>query len=45
LVEVAVSKNLFQKILALIDDLDRRPASAQAEKIDGKERARRGLHG
>lgn len=36
LAEVAVSKILFQKILALIDDLRRSPVPAQAEEIDGK---------
>jgi hypothetical protein len=35
LAEVAVPRNLFQKILALIDELRRRPVPAQAETIDG----------
>jgi hypothetical protein len=36
LAEVAVPKQLFQKILALIDDLRPRPIPAQAEEIDGE---------
>ena len=36
LAEVAVPRSLFQKILALIDDLRRRPVPAQAEEIDSK---------
>jgi len=36
LAEVAVSKSLFQKTLALIDDLRRSPVPAYAEEIDGK---------
>ena len=35
LAEVAVSRELFRKILILIDDLRRRPAPAQAGEIDG----------
>ena len=36
LAEVAVPRELFQKILALIDDLRPRPIPAQAEGIDGE---------
>ena len=39
LAEVAVPRDLFRKILSLIDDLRRRPAPAQAEGIDGEEKA------
>ena len=41
LAEVAVPRSLFQEILGLIDDLRRRPAPAQAEGIDGEEKATR----
>ena len=37
LAEVAVPRDLFRKILSLIDDLRRRPAPALAEGIDGEE--------
>ncbi len=36
LAEVAVSRDLFRKILILIDDLRPRPAPAKAEEIHGK---------
>ncbi len=36
LAEVAVPRELFRKILSLIDDLRRRPAPAWAGKIDGQ---------
>ena len=36
LAEVAVPRELFRKILSLIDDLRRRPVPAQAGKIDGQ---------
>jgi len=36
LADVAVPRNLFRKILRLIDDLRPRPAPAQVEEIDGK---------
>ena len=36
LAEVAVPRNLFYKILALIDDLRRKPAPAQAEENHGE---------
>ena len=36
LAAVAVPRDLFRKILRLIDDLRPRPAPAQAEEIDGK---------
>ena len=39
LAEVAVPRDLFRKILSLIDDLRRRPAPAKAEGIDGEEKA------
>ncbi len=35
LAEVAVPRNLFQKILSLIDDLRRRPAPAVAGRTEG----------
>ena len=41
LVEVAVPWNLFQEILRRVDELRRRPAPAQAEEIDGEEKATR----
>ncbi len=37
--EVAVSRDLFRKILSHPDDLRRRPAPAYAEEIDGQEKA------
>ncbi len=36
LAEVAVPRELFRKILSLIDDLRRRPVPASAEDIDGQ---------
>ena len=36
LAEVAVPRELFRKILSLIDDLRPRPAPAQAGEIDGQ---------
>ncbi len=36
LAEVAVPRSLFQKIMALIDDLGQKPAPAQAEEIRGE---------
>ena len=36
LAEVAVSRSLFQHIVELINDLRRRPVSAQAEEINGE---------
>ncbi len=43
LAEVAVPRELFRKILSLIDDLRPRPAPASAEEIDGKEKATGGV--
>ncbi len=48
LAEVAVPKELFRKILSLIDDLRPRPAPAQAGEIDGRVKTtggRRGVSG
>ncbi len=41
LAEVAVPRELFQKILGLIDDLRRRPVPAWARVIDGKVKSAR----
>ncbi len=41
LAEVAVPRNLFREILRRVDELRRRPAPAQAEEIDGEEKATR----
>ena len=43
LAEVAVPKELFRKILSLIDDLRRRPAPASAGKIDGQVKSTGGV--
>ncbi len=43
LAEVAVPRNLFQKILSLIDDLRRRPAPAVAGKIEGQVKSTGGV--
>ena len=40
LAEVAVPRELFRKILSLIDDLRRRPAQAQADQAHGRGAAR-----
>ncbi len=40
---VAVLRNLFREILSLIDDLRRRPAPAQAGKIDGQVKTTAGV--
>ncbi|MCH7910814.1 MAG: hypothetical protein IIB38_14515 [Candidatus Hydrogenedentes bacterium] len=42
--EVAVPRDLFRKILSLIDDLRRRPVPAWAEGIDGEEKATGEVH-
>ena len=39
--EVAVPRELFQKILRLIDDLRRRPIPAKAEGFDGEVKSAR----
>ncbi len=39
LAEVAVPRELFRKVLSLIDDLRPRPAPASAGEIDGQEKA------
>ncbi len=41
--EVAVPRNLFREILRRIDELRRRPAPAEAEGIDGEEKATGGV--
>ena len=43
LAEVAVPRNLFREILRRVDELRRRPAPAQAEGIDGEEKATGGV--
>ena len=43
LAEVAVPKELFRKILSLIDDLRPRPTPAYAGEIDGEEKATGGV--
>jgi hypothetical protein len=43
LAEVAVPRELFRKILTLIDDLGRRPAPAQAGEIDGRAKTTQGV--
>ena len=43
LAEVAVPRELFRKILTLIDDLRRRPAPAEAGEIDGRAKTTQGV--
>ncbi len=43
LAEVAVPRNLFREIPRQIDELRRRPAPAQAERINGQEKATGGV--
>jgi hypothetical protein len=43
LAEVAVPRELFRKILSLIDDLRPRPVLAYAEEIDGQLKSTEGV--
>ena len=43
LAEVAVPRELFRKILTLIDDLRRRPVPAEAGEIDGRAKTTEGV--